>query len=53
MQQLQLLDASLYGATMDKPDLKTLYETIAALHKQGITQPGGTPKYALPPLYKH
>jgi len=53
MQQLQLLDASLYGATMDKPDLKALYETVAALHKQGITQPGGTPKYALPPLYKH
>lgn len=50
---LQQLDAALYGATNDKPDLKTLYNTVAALHKQGITQPGTDGKYALPPLYKH
>jgi hypothetical protein len=51
--QLQQLDAALYGSSSDKPDLKTLYDTVAALHKQGIAQPGGAGKYALPPLYKH
>jgi hypothetical protein len=52
-QHLKQLDAAVYGASSDTPDLQSLYDTVARLHKTGITAPPAAAKYALPPLYKH
>ena len=52
-QQLTQLDTALYGSVDAKPDLKALYDTVAALHKQGSAPGEGHGRYALPPLYKH
>jgi hypothetical protein len=46
------LDAALYGSSQGF-DSKALYNTVAALHKQGVKPANATPKYGLPPLYKH
>lgn len=52
-QLLKALDAALYSTAAPQPDLKQLYDTVAALHKQGVGNADAPAKYALPPLYKH
>jgi hypothetical protein len=52
-QLLKSLDAALYGSATQQPELKQLYATVAALHKQGVGDSEAADKYALPPLYKH